>query len=122
MFTFGGLLKEFIESCNHHSLSHPTEVTKRNVRNFREELRKREFEAWTLLPSRGKGIVLYKEISDTNKLILNKRGMSTSEWIAALKMNANVAAVRVISDRSQDETRRRHGWPETNSCSRLGAM
>ncbi|KAJ4451160.1 hypothetical protein ANN_02602 [Periplaneta americana] len=53
--------------------------TKATIRNFREELRGREYESWKTLSGRGKGVEMYSEVTTANSWIANKKGLSTSE-------------------------------------------
>ncbi|KAJ4438440.1 hypothetical protein ANN_14385 [Periplaneta americana] len=103
---------ELKSSCDSLCLSFPEDFTKATIRNFREELRGREYESWKTLSGRGKGVEMYSEVTATNSWIANKKGLSTSEWISSLKMTANLAAVRSVPGRSLDGTRCRHGCPE----------
>ena len=83
---------------------------------LRSKLKLQEFELWSKLPSKGKGIELFKEVPSSNKWIYLKNGLSISEWIMALKMVACVVPVRSVPGRSQDGTLCRHcREPETLS-------
>ncbi|KAJ4431663.1 hypothetical protein ANN_20262, partial [Periplaneta americana] len=93
---------ELKSSCDSLCLSFPEDFTKATIRNFREELRGREYESWKTLSGRGKGVEMYSEVTAANSWIANKKGLSTSEWISSLKMTANLAAVRSIPGRSLD--------------------
>ncbi|KAJ4434639.1 hypothetical protein ANN_23202 [Periplaneta americana] len=77
-------------------------------RKLREELRNAEFESWKVMPGRGRGVELYSQVPKANAWIFNKSGLSTSEWVTCLKMNANLAAVRGVPGRSLDGSRCRH--------------
>ncbi|KAJ4448209.1 hypothetical protein ANN_10223 [Periplaneta americana] len=91
------------------------ELRKSVTRKLREELRNAEFESWKVMPGRGRGVELYSQVSKANAWIFNKSGLSTSEWVTCLKMNANLAAVRGVPGRSLDGSRCRHGCPETET-------
>ena len=105
---FRQLEAELQSSCDALNLSLPSEVNKYTVKKFRDSLQCREYESWKSMKGRGKGVELYSEVTAANNWILNKKGLSTSEWITCLKMNANVAAVRSIPGRSLDGTRCRY--------------
>ena len=73
-----------------------------DTRKIRNELRLRETENWSHLPHKGVGIDLYKEYTPANSWIRHHRGLSCSEWREAIKMQANVSAVRTVPGRSLD--------------------
>lgn len=75
-----------------------------DARKIREQLREREFNRWSELPHKGKGVPLFKEHTPTNKWVRQHRGLSCSEWKDALKMISNVVAVRSVPGRSGDNT------------------
>ncbi|KAJ4450998.1 hypothetical protein ANN_02434 [Periplaneta americana] len=60
-------------------------------------------------------VKLYSQVPKANTWIFNKSGLSTSEWVTCLKMNANLTAVRGVPGRSLDRSRCRHGCPETET-------
>ncbi|KAJ4426991.1 hypothetical protein ANN_26790 [Periplaneta americana] len=78
-----------------------------NTRKIRTELRQREYNAWRNLPQKGKDVILYSEFTPSNKRITKPEGMNSGEWKEAIKMTANVSAVRAIPARSQDNHYRR---------------
>jgi hypothetical protein len=83
---------------------------------LRSKLQFKEFELWSKLPSKGRGVELFKEVPSSNQWIYSKNGLTTSEWINALKMVACVVPVRSVPGRSQDGTLCRHcREPETLS-------
>ncbi|KAJ4444022.1 hypothetical protein ANN_05811, partial [Periplaneta americana] len=86
---------------------------------LREELRNTEFEYWKVMPGRGRGVQFYSQVPKANAWIFNKSGLSTSEWVTCLKMNANLAAVRGVPGRSLDGSRCRHGCPETETLAHV---
>ncbi|KAJ4449783.1 hypothetical protein ANN_01187 [Periplaneta americana] len=53
------------------------------------------------------GVILYSEFTPSNKWITKPDGMTSGEWKEAIKMTANVSAVRAIPGRSQDNLCRR---------------
>ncbi|KAJ4426027.1 hypothetical protein ANN_27654 [Periplaneta americana] len=110
---------ELKSSCDSLCLSFPEDFTKAKIRNFREELRGREYESWKTLSGRGKGVAMYSEVTAANSWIANKKGLSTSEWISSLKMTANLAAVRSVPGRSLDGTRCRHGCLEIETLAHV---
>ncbi|KAJ4435454.1 hypothetical protein ANN_18069 [Periplaneta americana] len=72
-------------------------------------------------PGRGRGVELYSQVPKANAWIFNNSGLSTSEWVTCLKMNANLAAVRGVPGRSLDGSRCRHGCPETETLADVQA-
>ncbi|KAJ4430144.1 hypothetical protein ANN_22354 [Periplaneta americana] len=113
------LISELNSSCQHLSLPCPVELRKSVTRKLREELRNAEFESWKVMPGRGRGVELYSQVPKANAWIFNKSGLSTSEWVTCLKMNANSAAVRGVPGRSLDGSRCRHGCPETETLAHV---
>jgi hypothetical protein len=71
-------------------------------RKMRDILREREFDKWSLLPSKGRGISLFKEEPAYNKWFANKSGLSDSELKSAIKLISCVAPVRAMPGRSRD--------------------
>ena len=63
---------------------------------MRNHLREVEFKSWSELKSKGRGVELFKDCPDVNKRIIEKRGLTNTEWIQTLKMNGQVAPVRAI--------------------------
>ncbi|KAJ4440395.1 hypothetical protein ANN_08536 [Periplaneta americana] len=63
-----------------------------NVRNIQKKLRNQQFEEWKKLNHRGKGVSHFSEWSKSNYWISTKKGLSTSQWTNAIKMNCNVIA------------------------------
>ncbi|KAJ4440738.1 hypothetical protein ANN_08962 [Periplaneta americana] len=61
------------------------------------------------------------QVPKANAWIFNKSGLSKSEWVTCLKMNANLAAVRGVPGRSLDGSRCRHGCPETETLAHVQA-
>lgn len=113
------LHSEFKTACEQLALPLPQEYNKSTVKKLRDTLRTREFETWKSLKSRGKGVELFEEVKAANKWMLNKEGLSSSEWITCLKMNTNVAAVKAIPGRSLGSTRCRHGCSETETLAHV---
>ena len=58
---------------------------------MRNHLREVEFKSWSELKSKGRGVELFKDCPDVNKRIIEKRGLTNTEWIQTLKMNGQVA-------------------------------
>lgn len=86
-----------------------------NARKVRQILRDKEVELWAKLPHKGKGVELFREYTPANKWMRDHQGLSCAEWREAIKMTANVCAVRSLPGRSQDNTlcRRCHREHET---------
>lgn len=75
---------------------------------MRENLRKKEFDNWCQLPQKGKGVEVFEENTAANRMIIDKKGLTNSEWICSLKMNCNVIPVRSVLGRSSDTPQCRH--------------
>ncbi|KAJ4439026.1 hypothetical protein ANN_14982 [Periplaneta americana] len=71
-----------------------------DTRKVRQVLREKAFENWSQKKHKGKGVLLYQQYTPANKWIRNHKGLSCSEWREAIKMNANVSAVRSVPGRS----------------------
>lgn len=71
-----------------------------DTRKVRKVLREKAFENWSQKKHKGKGVLLYQQYTPANKWIRNHKGLSCSEWREAIKMNANVSAVRSVPGRS----------------------
>lgn len=84
------------------------EVEHKTVRQLRTILRDKEFSTWCSYPHKGKGVELFKEVPAANNWILQKKGLSSSEWRDIIKMNAMVVPVRSIPGRSSGTTHCRH--------------
>lgn len=81
---------------------------KKSTLILRKLVRMDEFKKWCDLPVKGKGVVLFAEVPYANSWLKNRKGISSGEWITALKMNGDVAAVRALHGRSQDGHRCRN--------------
>ena len=93
----------------HHHHTHQSRVNSTKLTKLmRDSLREKEFQSWSKLTLRGKGIEQFADNPTGNKSLMNKIGMTTSEYITMLKMNANVTCVRSIPGRSIDSTQCRH--------------
>jgi len=75
---------------------------KKLTQAMRVHLREREYKNWCDLKSKGKGVESFKDCKDVNKRIMEKRGLTNTEWIQILKMNGQVAPVRALHGRGQD--------------------
>ncbi|KAJ4428022.1 hypothetical protein ANN_24036 [Periplaneta americana] len=78
----------------------------------------REFDIWCRHPQKGKGVVLFKQYPGANKWICKHEGLSNSEWRDGIKMIGNVAAVRAVPGRSQDN-RCRHCHNEVETLAHV---
>jgi hypothetical protein len=75
---------------------------------MRSNLQHREFSDWTKLKLRGIGVNQFEDNPKGNKSLMEKVGMTTSEYVTMIKMNANVMSLRAIPGRSVDGTQCRH--------------
>ena len=60
--------------------------TLKNWRRLRSDLRKASFEAWSRLPLKGRGVVIYREDLKADAWMSNRNGLTSSEWSNAIKM------------------------------------
>ena len=86
---------------------------KKITQAMRSHLRDNEFKTWSELKSKGRGVELFKHCPEVNKRIVEKRGLTNTEWIQILKMNGQVAPVRANHGRGQDNHCRFCGEIET---------
>ena len=80
----------------------PSENEIPTAKKLRETLRENAFQEWSNLKVRGDGVCLFKECTNNNKIIMNKIGLSSSDWTNLLKMSTNNADVR--SNRRNDSS------------------
>ncbi|KAJ4430758.1 hypothetical protein ANN_19349 [Periplaneta americana] len=71
-----------------------------DTRKVWQVLREKEFENWSQKKHKGKGMLLYEQYTPANKWIRNHKGLFCSEWREAIKMNANITAVRSVLGKS----------------------
>jgi hypothetical protein len=81
-----------------------SKITKR----MRKKLRDKEFENWSKLKLRGIGVTQFEDNPSGNKKLIAKDGLTTTEYVTSLKMNANVTSVRAIPGRSLDGSQCRY--------------
>ena len=85
----------------------------------RQVLRQQEYHKWCQLPQKGKGACLYGEFTPANSWVKHHEGLSSTEWRDALKMTCNVAPVRAIPGRTQDNNRCRRCHSEIETLSHV---
>lgn len=67
------------------------DVTGDSIKVLRASLRQRSFENWCNLKYQGAGVVHFATHTKSNDFVCNKNSLSTSEWVAAIKLNSNYA-------------------------------
>ncbi|KAJ4444181.1 hypothetical protein ANN_05971 [Periplaneta americana] len=72
---------------------------------LRKALREDSFHQWSKLKSKGMGGVFYSHWKKGNSWISTKKGLSSSQWTQAIKMNCNTISVRTLPGRTLDSTR-----------------
>ncbi|KAJ4450926.1 hypothetical protein ANN_02361 [Periplaneta americana] len=72
---------------------------------LRKALREDSFHQWSKLKSKGLGVVFYSHWKKGNSWISTKKGLSSSQWTQAIKMNCNTIPVRTLPGRTLDSTR-----------------
>lgn len=102
------LVKEQQQSLVQLDIPCNEQVLQKSSRWLRNQLRTRSYEAWCKLPHKGKGVEVFKQVPDSNSWLVNRKGLSTSEWTNAIKMSCNTTAVRTIPGRSKHTTKCRH--------------
>ena len=61
------------------------------TRKLRAALRNDAYERWSAQPYQGIGVMHFKTYPKANKFMMARSSLSTSEWVAALKLNTNYA-------------------------------
>lgn len=61
------------------------------VKQLRSALRENSFKNWCNKPWQGLGVLHFKNYTPANNFIHNKNSLSSSEWIASIKLNINYA-------------------------------
>ncbi|KAJ4439340.1 hypothetical protein ANN_07462 [Periplaneta americana] len=89
-----------------------------NATKIRNLLRNRQFDIWYRHPQKGKGVVLFKQYRSASKWICKHEGLFNSEWRDGITMVGNVAAVRAVLGRSQDN-RCRHCHNEVETLAHV---
>ena len=80
-------------------------VTGENTKILRAKLRNNSFESWCDLKYQGSGVVHFGTYTASNDFVYNKNTLSSSEWVAAIKLSTNYANL--------------NGVPGVNSTSNL---
>ena len=78
------------------------------MKQLRQLLRENEYTNWCSYPHKGKGVELFAEVPPANKWIVQKKGLTSSEWRDMVKMIGMVAPVRSLPGRSTSTTHCRH--------------
>lgn len=67
------------------------------IKVMREKLKTDGYEHWCKLQQRGIRVEVFSECSAYKRVILEKKGITNSEWMTTLKMNCNIVPVRSLS-------------------------
>jgi hypothetical protein len=89
------------------------------TKKMRDALREREYQDWSKLKLRGIGVIQYADNPKGNKSLMDKTGLTTTEYVTLLKMNANVTSVRAIPGRSLDGNQCRHCCAEKETLAHV---
>ncbi|KAL1446313.1 hypothetical protein WDU94_005645 [Cyamophila willieti] len=99
-------MRKCVEKLNLNSAELETEFRAKEkakpTKIMREKLRHKEYENWCNLQQRGIGVKMFSECTPYNQIVMDKKGITNSEWVTSLKMNCNVVPVRSIPGRSTD--------------------
>ena len=87
---------------------------------IRNHLKEREFISWTGKKQRGRGVVLFNQVPYSNKWMYNKQGLTSGEWITAIKMTGDVTNARFPPTGHQETFRCRHCGEFENLAHILG--
>lgn len=102
-----------------HEIANVT--SKLTSRSLRDMLREKEFSIWCALPTKGKGVALFKDFTKANAWLHNLDGITSSEFKQLIKMNGGVTALRITPGRSRTGTQcRRCSTSETFQPETLG--
>lgn len=89
-------------------------LVKKPSSDIRGKLRSQAYNDWCQLRLHGKGVILYDQYPQANSWVTSRLGLTSAEWRDAIKLQGNLAPVRALHGRSQDNTRCRHcNEPET---------
>ncbi|KAJ4425443.1 hypothetical protein ANN_28058 [Periplaneta americana] len=72
---------------------------------LRKALHEDSFHQWRKLKTKGLGVVFYSHWKRGNSWISTKKGLSSSQWTQAIKMNCNTIPVPTLPGRTLDSTR-----------------
>ncbi|KAJ4432662.1 hypothetical protein ANN_21285 [Periplaneta americana] len=72
---------------------------------LRKALREVSFHQWSKLKCKGLEVVFYSHWKKGNSWISTKKGLSSSQWTQAIKMNCNTIPVYTLPGRTLDSTR-----------------
>lgn len=75
-----------------------------NVKEARVIFRKRSFRECCNPKQKGIGVLQFQDCPVSNQWVFHRKGLSSSEWVTALKMSTNIVAVRNIPERTSDGT------------------
>uniref|UniRef100_T1HRZ2 Uncharacterized protein n=1 Tax=Rhodnius prolixus TaxID=13249 RepID=T1HRZ2_RHOPR len=67
-----------------------------SVKKLRQTLRENAFEEWTRCKWQGIGAQHFRDAPKLNKFLFDKRILTGSEWINAIKLNSNYAPLRGV--------------------------
>ena len=92
-------------------------VDGQTARQLRKAMRVNAFDSWTTLRYQGSGVKHFQTFPKANSFMYDKKFLSNSEWVAALKLNSNYANLRGvpgIASSHESSIRCRHCHNENN--------
>ena len=93
-------VEEEKEKCLEKLKLNTIEMEKWNTHKIRKALRDKEFESWSKLPSKGKGVMLMAEHTASNRWLYRREGLTMAEYREMVKMTGGVTANRAVPGRS----------------------
>ena len=75
-------------------------------KQLRQAVWDKAFESWAAMDYAGVGVKRYRTYTKANHFICDKRGLTGSGWVAAIKMSSNYANLAGIPGNSQASSRR----------------
>ena len=75
-------------------------------RQLRQAVRERYRQAWAEMDYAGVGVKHFSNYPNANRFISDKKGLSGSEWVAAIKISHNYANLAGVPGNSQSSSRR----------------
>ena len=75
-------------------------------RQLRSAVRDRYFASWSAMDYAGVGVRHFRNYPKANRFVSDKKGLSGSEWVAAIKISVNYANLAGVPGNSQSSSRR----------------
>ena len=90
-----------------------------NTKDLRRALRDKAFEEWSHCRYQGSGIIHFKTHPANNAFAFDKNSLSSSEWVAAIKLSTNYANLNGVPGNTASSTRCRKCDSETETIAHV---